>query len=275
MEFTERLLEKCAEEVKVAHLTDGVPPTETVSKIATRLGLNIEQVKRVCEESNKAIKVATKAENPQLEFPVADSTIVFEGLNMKAAAFTKEASADDGLEALDSFGGKALSNRMSKIATAVVEKPLESMSGSRQILYLGARKAASRLEHQVVKKDHQIEKVACELIDILYKEATQRKSINDSYTALMKHATTAHGRTRVHDFYVYATEAINKIASYPVILTDMGILDKTASVINPDSDVIREMNKYITLRVERDKTAAMHSILKEKLETFANNALRD
>jgi len=147
------------------------------------------------------------------------------------------------------------------------------MSGSIKALYKGAKNATKKLEAQLIRQDNEIQKIAGEMLDNLFSEAQEKRTLNESYSVLMKTATTENARNKVHNFYAFATESISKVAHRPLILTDMGILDKTAGVINPSAKIIKDMNQYITLRAQRDKTAAMHEILSEKLSTFARNAL--
>lgn len=276
MVFTEDYLSKAATRVKKAYLDNGVPPTEEISKIASEDDLNMEQVKRVCEESNKSIKVATKASDPQLEFPVADPTIVLEGLNMKLA-LVKEAGSEGGnMEELYGYGGKEVTEHMSKLATVpVIEANSPGMSGTNRALFKGAMVALRRLDTKLSGQDYEIEKVAGDMINILYKEAQEKRSLNGSYTCLMKSATTDNARNRVHDFYAFATEALNKIARSPVVLTTMGMLDKTASVMDPSASIVTNMNKYIALRANRDKTAATKEIFESKISTFGRRALQE
>jgi hypothetical protein len=273
MVFNEDFLGRVADQVKLAFLDKGVPPTEEVTKIANEHDLSIEQVKRVCEESNKLIKMATKAKDPQFVFPVADATMVLEGINMKMALLKEAASSLPQREEMYGYGGKGTSE-MNKLASTL-EPSTARMNGSNKAVYLGAKRGENKLIEKLVEENHAIEKSAGLMIEMLYEEGRKNRTLNQSYSNLMKCATTPASRDHIHNFYMYANEFLNKIAGYRILLDDVELLDKTASVINPADPLIREMNNYMTLRAKRDKTAALRNIMREKLRLFAQRAVEE
>lgn len=266
--FNEDFLEKTATRVRQAFLDNGIPPTEEVIKIAAEHDLNIEQIKRVCEESNKAIKLATKKNDPQFEFPLADFAVVIEDVQRKVALHVtdKTASVNDEpeeaepemkKEALDMFGRP-------------IPKDRYSMNGATRSVYDGVKTALANIQKSMDKTDAEIDKVAAEILDRLNDEALKFNSINRSYSALVKAASTDLARNRIFALYKFAKDSINKFSSYPVIfdeiaLSTIGENEKVASVISAGHPMVSAMNRYLNLMGEMDKLAAQKSIHKERL----------
>ena len=276
MVFNEDFLGKSADRVKQAFLDNGVPPTQEVQKIANEHDLTIEQVRRVCEESNKAIKLATKAGDPQFEFPVADPEIVLEDINRKVA-LSKEATPAEEKEEIFGYGGIEGESYMSKLATSVLDnnaKAKVSMSGTTRAVYDHLKIAIRGIEEKMEVKSEQIHKIAGEIIDLLYDEAVKTGSLNRSYSHLMKCATTDVARNRVYDIYTFAADRLNKIGRRALVLDNLNI-EKTAAVLSAADPLFNSMNSYITARAEHDKLAARRDIFAERLPKAVRNMLED
>lgn len=277
MVFNEDFLGKASDRVKKAFLEDGVPPTQEVQKIADEHDLTIEQVRRVCEESNKSIKLATKAEDPQFEFPVADADIILEDISRKVA-LSKEASAPTPTkEEIFGYGGIEGEARMSKLATSFISDDAPdryNMNSTNRAIYDHLKIAIRGIEEQMEVKSEQINKTAGEILDLLYKEATESSSLNRSYSILMKCATTPEARNRIYDVYSFASDRLNSIGRRPLVLDNLAI-DKTAAVVSAADPLFRAMNSYITMRAEHDKLAAKKDIFAERMPRALRNTLED
>lgn len=277
MVFDEDFLGKAADRVKKAFLDGGIPPTQEVQKIAAEHDLTIEQVRRVCEESNKSIKVATKPNDPQFEFPVADPEIVLEEVNRKVALSKEAAAPMDGKEELFGYGGMEGESYMSKLSTSILDGKSPdryNMNHTTRAVYDHLKVAIRGIEQDMEVKTEQINKTAGDILDLLYGEAVATGSLNRSYSHLMKCATTDVARNRIFDFYAFAAEKLNKIGRRALVLDELNI-EKTAAVLSVADPLFKAMNSYITMRAEHDKLAARKDIYSERMPKALQNTLED
>lgn len=268
--FNEDFLEKTATRVRQAFLDNGIPPTEEVIKIAAEHDLNIEQIKRVCEESNKAIKLATKKTDPQFEFPLADFAVVIEDVQRKVALHVNDKIASVSGDSEDTDPEPVMQKEAMDIFGRPIPKDRYSMNGATRSVYDGVKTALANIQKSMDKTDAEIDKVAAEILDRLNDEALKFNSINRSYSALVKAASTDLARNRIFSLYKFARDSINKFSSYPVIfdeitLSTIGEDEKVASVISAGHPMVSAVNRYLNLMSEMDKLAAQKSIHQERL----------
>ncbi len=228
--ITESDYKKLAEAVSNDLIQGQIPLNESISKLATSMALNQEQVHRLCEAANNTTFGALFASRDKtasdriVEFDIADADKVL-------GHVIKEAAHHDGLdEAVSLYEYRSLAevseDPFDKTAAAPPEEPVEVVtqrSAERDVRTL--RKTLSELRHMKTASEY----AYMDAVQSLHSRF-KRLYLDESFTAFEKNAVALHGENAVKPL-----ADMRKRLRMPEVNYNFAALKKEASYIDDSS----------------------------------------
>jgi hypothetical protein len=244
-----------------------------VSELVTEHQLNLEQAKRVCEASNLAIKQAQS--DPQAVFPVADIKKVISVLQptdkTKVASVQEEEEEEWLRESLEKVGftisdelAEALNERMTgPQREIIIEKFATTKKYAVYAFDRGLKIAIKKYEDEMTDLRLGIEKVSFAMLGTLRDELNAKRSINHSFSALVKTAASDEASDEIIKFYKFAFGYLTR-DRYKLV--EELALTKVAGRVCIANPLFRHMTHYIGLREKLAKKEALYNILHDNRE---------
>lgn len=260
MRFSVGYLDQTADRVKAAFLKQGAAPNDTIALIAREDNLNIEQIQRVCEASNLAIKRA--AADPGAVFPLA----IYEDVVASIQPSIKMASTQDTpeLSKVAAFVPPSDQSKGIPLSEAVMQKRASRNDQKRYStltrLHQGMDNAIEATAKEIGQMKVAARRTAHDLFEMLRKEAGLNGSINNSYSVFMDTFRDEASRQHIYDFYKAASAALGEY-SRPC---DSLEYEKTAGYVDTGSPLYVKMSDYLA------KMADLHrkNLILEKLAKY-------
>lgn len=270
MNVTTGSIKAWAEAVKEGYLVNKMHPSDLVEEIARANDLNTEQVKRLCQASNLAIKQSLRpnGRHDEVMFPLASYEEVLEklqpGYELGEDMEVKESSLAPESR-MSEFSRHYLLQANRPPMTKQASAPLTSRA-------MGAIANAIEGRYNTKRRELTLTKMAAEkqfghILEYLEEEAKVARNINRSYTA----AKAIIEDEVVDNIYKVAHRIICDSHTYPY--PEPGML-KIASVPNPGSAIVTMITKYAALLAEIETGERDLRILLEQ-KKVANENLRN
>lgn len=270
MEMTREYLTRSAHEVRDAFLKTQEDPTASVVNIARSDDLNGEQVRRLCEAANVAIKryLTFELKDPQATFPVVDWRNVMEQLGLPQTSFGYVDPDDDsamkaaGIDVVGdvlkaAYEGNVIQKHAShRAATATREERLKR---------LGMLKEA---REQLRKKECELGEAADKAVRSIWTQlrddAIKTGSINEAYTIALDRVGLPYKLSpAVDDLFSRMHKSISSN-----VTSKLAALDVTPVIgaINPDWKLLGDLTTYIASNKARTKVAEMITSADAKID---------
>jgi len=274
MEMTKAYLTQRANEVRDAFISDQRDPAIHVVDIARKDALNGEQVRRLCEASNVAIKryLTFELKDPQATFPVVDWRKVMDSLGLPQTPFgyvdpeddtALKAASFDVIEDITKAAG--LNDIMQKHASA------ESSAAERRDLVHQLdvlKRAKAQLQAKECELGCEADKALGSIWGVLRNDAIKTGSINEAYTIALDKVGMRYQMPDAID------ELFNKLhrSISQTVTSKLAALDVTPVIgaINPEWDLVHNLTVYMASNKGRHKVAQMIQSADRKIdETLA------
>lgn len=247
MNMTPRSLSDLAEAVREAYTVNEMHPTDMVEELARAHDLNPEQVKRLCEASNMAIKnYMKKGKVDDIAFPLASSHEVLARLQPGEEEDPLETNVTASLapeSRIREFARFYLSGKGKPMVKTAAYRGDPVKSCAAVLSELTKRANAKRLELSKIKGD--TAKVASRIIDYLSDEARTKRSLNQSYTAVKE---CLPDNEAVEPMYKTAHKMICEGLHYPY--PEPELVKLAGRIPNPGSNIVVMFEKYASLLTE-------------------------
>lgn len=261
MEMTREYLARRANEVRDAFIKTQEDPAVLVVNIAREDGLNGEQVRRLCEASNVAIKryLTFELKDPQATFPVVDWRIVMEQLGLPQTSFGYIDPDDDTAMKAAGFDvvGDVLkvaceNNAMQKHAARCAV----AATRQEQMKRLGLLKQA---REQLLHKECELGAAADQSVRAIWNQlrddAIKTGSINEAYTIALDRVGLPHQmESAVDELFGRMHKSITHN-----VTAKLAALEVTPVIgaINSDWNLLGDLATYLASSKARVKVAEM------------------
>jgi hypothetical protein len=262
MKFSQVFLDQAASEVADRFMKKGEAPTDVVLDIALRNSLNVEQIRRVCEAGNIAIKIAST--DPNIVFPLAKYEEVLDTMQPsvegpstgEVAEVSKTASFDQ-----EDLPPLLDEDEMSKIAEY---KTARNRNYAAANMYFGLENAIQATRREMAEIAESVEKQAAFIIESAVSEMVKLGNANQSYSILANLCHNEVEQALLGQLYKIACRQFERDygREVPVVETV-----KIAGIPNPSSPLFEAVSGYLD-------NMGKYAMKRESLATYQDHKER-
>lgn len=270
MDINRRIIDDMADKVLREYIS-GIKPGDAIEGLVSSYGLNTEQTKRLCEISNRKIKVyLTKTQPDQsFTFPLADASQIIDKSREEVGEMeerTKTASAINMDSVDDEWFESILNSGIEKNSSEAATNAERAEKAAFIIVHLD--RADDKLSKEAAVLSDELIKKAEELVGYLRKDWLENGDISRSYTAAIG-STDPENRILVDSFFEKSAAELKDYLSAPCVEYSADLY-KTAAV-NTNSEFAILLRSYIDTRRGLVKTAsALKRIMEERKRLMGN-----
>lgn len=268
MKFSQVFLDQAASEVAERFLKQGEAPTDAVTDIALRNSLNVEQIRRVCEASNIAIKIGSA--DPNVVFPLAKYEDVID--TMQPAVEGPSAAEVVGVSKTASLQQDELPSLldeedMNKIAEY---KTARNRNYAAANMYYGLENAIRDTRREMAKIANDVEKQAAYVIDAVVGDMVKRGNANQIYSVLSNLCHNEAETGLLTQLFKIAARQFERdygleIPSNPEVEKIAGVPNPTSPLFEAVSGYLDNMGKYAIKRASLAKYEEHHDKFRAQL----------